>query len=432
MSVNYICICTYELNSAHKATFQLEVAWTIMIRRMMTTIWLLFIVTLTRFFFLLHNACTIGILTPIEVIVACLRPLCPPSVFRDWETAKGDDCLELAEKIVEKRSDGGLTHDECANGCVCSTCVQARLYQEHRSVSQDITGKYLFSTISSLTVPLTQLLVRQKPAKYQLSLPVRIVTQKPDDASDANSPSGSVVSSASSSNMSRLRNYLRPNGNVGTVRNRSHEGLHETDLRRRLYKLQNKSNPAETSDTIVVSKETSAYRRISSPLGLDTTIQSDVVSPNVGTRPHSREDSKNGSYESVLCQDSKAPARPSTPSSSGMSSSYSRLMRIFQFQRTKVRLTEQHIARYRSRIADASCTPAQTQGLSAAILSYRLNAMLRDSSEDSLGLVRIDDQSPNRSSAESIGSSPDSSGRRHIRDRFRKRKSKRRAALTSS
>ncbi|KAK9237865.1 hypothetical protein V1525DRAFT_402699 [Lipomyces kononenkoae] len=399
-----------------------------MIRRMITTIWLLFIVTLTRFFFLLHNACTICILTPIEVIVACLRPLCPPSVFRDWETAKDDDCLELADR-VEKRSDGGVTHDECANECVCSTCVQTRLYQEHRSVSQDISGKYLVSIISFLTV-LTQQAVGPELAKYQLSLPVRIVTLKPDDTSDANSPSGSIVSSASSSNMSRLRNYFRPNGTV-TVRNRSHEKLHETDLRRRLYKLQ-KSNPTETSDTIVVSKDTLACRTVSSPVGLDTTVQSSALSPNVGTRPHSREDSKNASYESVVCEENRAPARPSSPSSSG-TSSYSRLMRIFQFQRTKVRLTEQHIARYRSRISDVPRVPTQTQGLSAAILSYRLNAVLRDSSDDSLALARIDEQSPNRSLADSTGSSPDSSGRRQIRDRFRKRlRSKRRAALTTS
>ncbi|KAK9388252.1 hypothetical protein V1515DRAFT_598237 [Lipomyces mesembrius] len=377
-----------------------------MIRSMLTTIWLLFIVTLTRFFFLLHNACTICILTPIEVVVACLRPLCPPSVFRDWETARDDDCLELVGR-VENRSDGGVTHGENAGECVCNTCSRARLYQEHRSVSQAIS-------------------VGPEIAKYQLSLPVKMTTQKLDDMSDANSPPGSLISSASSSNISRLRNYLRPNGNPG-VRNRSHEKLHETDLRRRLYKLQ-KSTPTEISDMTVVSRDIPAYRAPSLPLDLDTSIQSDSSSPDIGTGPLSREGSKNASYESIIFENNKAPARPSSPSSSDMSS-YSRLMRIFQFQRTRVRLTEHRVARYRSRIPDASCTPAQSRGLSAAILSYRLNAMLRDSSNDSLVLARIDEQSPERSSAESISSSPDSSGRRHIRDMIRKRMVRRRATL---
>ncbi|KAK9345506.1 hypothetical protein V1522DRAFT_407333 [Lipomyces starkeyi] len=380
-----------------------------MICSMLTTIWLLFIVTLTRFFFLLHNACTICILTPIEVVVACLRPLCPPSVFRDWETARDDDCLELVGR-VENRSDGGVTHDENAGECVCNTCSRARLYREHRSVSQEIS-------------------VGPEIAKYHLSLPVKMTTQKLDDTSDANSPPGSLASSASSTNISRLRNYLRPNGNPG-VRNRSHEKLHETDLRRRLYKLQ-KYTAAETSDITVVSRDIPAYRALSLPLDLDSTIQSDFLSPDIGTGPRlSREGSKNASYESIILEDNKAPARPSSPTSSSMSS-YSRLMRIFQFQRTRVRLTEHRIARYRSRIPDASRTPAQSRGLSAAILSYRLNAMLRDSSNDSLVLARIDEQSPDRSSAVSITSSPDSSGRRQIRDMFRKRMLRRRAALTS-
>ncbi|KAK9487299.1 hypothetical protein V1527DRAFT_461205 [Lipomyces starkeyi] len=380
-----------------------------MIRNMLTTIWLLFIVTLTRFFFLLHNACTICILTPIEVVVACLRPLCPPSVFRDWETARDDDCLELVGR-VENRSDGGVTHDENAGECVCNTCSRARLYQEHRSVSQDIS-------------------VGPEIAKYHLSLPVKMTTQKLDDTSDANSPPGSLASSASSTNISRLRNYLRPNGNPG-VRNKSHEKLHETDLRRRLYKLQ-KYSAAETSNITVVTRDIPAYRALSLPLDLDSTIQSDFLSPDIGTGPRlSREGSKNASYESIILEDNKAPARPSSPTSSDMSS-YSRLMRIFQFQRTRVRLTEHRIARYSSRIPDASRTPAQSRGLSAAILSYRLNAMLRDSSNDSLVLARIDEQSPDRSSAVSITSSPDSSGRRHIRDMFRKRMLRRRAALTS-
>ncbi|KAK9492471.1 hypothetical protein V1508DRAFT_418486 [Lipomyces doorenjongii] len=379
-----------------------------MIRSMLTTIWLLFIVTLTRFFFLLHNACTICILTPIEVVVACLRPLCPPSVFRDWETARDDDCLELVGR-VENRSDGGVTHDENAGECICNTCSRARLYQEHRSVSQAIS-------------------VGPEIAKYQLSLPVKMTTQKVDDTSDANSPPGSLVSSASSSNISRLRNYLRPNGNPG-VRNKSHEKLHGTDLRRRLYKLQ-KSTPTETSDMTVVSRDIPAYRALSLPLDVDTTIQSDLLSPDIGTGPLSREGSKNASYESIILEDNKAPARPSSPSSSDMSS-YSRLMHIFQFQRTRVRLTEHRVARYRSRIPDASRTPAQSRGLSAAILSYRLNAMLRDSSNDSLVLARIDQQSPERSSAESISSSPDSSGRRHIREIIRRRMLRRRAPLTN-
>ncbi|KAK9376246.1 uncharacterized protein V1513DRAFT_439736 [Lipomyces chichibuensis] len=379
-----------------------------MVRSMLTAIWLLFIVTLTRFFFLLHNACTICILTPIEVVVACLRPLCPPSVFRDWETARDDDCLELVGR-VENHSDGNVTHDVNAGECECNACSRARLYQEHRSVSQEIS-------------------VGPEVAKCHLSLPVKVTTQKLDDMSDANSPPGSLISSVSSSNISRLRNYLRPNGNPA-VRNRTHEKLHEIDLRRRLYKLQ-KSSAAETADITFVSRDIPAYRAVSLPLDFDTTIQSDFLSPDIGTGPLSREVSKDASYESIILEDSKAPARPSSPSSSDMSS-YSRLMRIFQFQRTRVRLTENRIARYGSRIPDASRTSAQSRGLSAAILSYRLNAMLRNRSNDSLVLARIEEQSPDQSSAESIPSSPDSSGRRHIRDMFRKRMLRRRAALTS-
>ncbi|KAJ8097819.1 hypothetical protein POJ06DRAFT_260205 [Lipomyces tetrasporus] len=381
-----------------------------MLRRMITTIWLLFIVTLTRFFFLLHNACTICILTPIEVIVACLRPLCPPSVFRDWEIAKDDDGIQLADR-VENRSDMGATHDENSDeGCACSACLRARLYREHRSVSQEIS----------------------EIAKCQISLPVKITTQKFDDISDANSPTGSLVSSASSGNMSRLRNYLKASGNLG-IRNRSHEKLHETDLRRRLYRMQ-KSTTAEISDMTVVSRETPAHRALSLPLEPDSTIQSSFLGPDVGTGPHSREGSKNASYESISLEDNRAPARPSTPSVSSDLSSHSRLMRIFQFQRTKVRLTEHRLARYRSRIPDSSSRPAQSHGLSATVLNYRLNAMLRNGSNESLGLPRIDEQSPDGSSAESItpNRSPDSSGRRHIRDMFRRRMSRRRASLVSS
>ncbi|KAK9325758.1 hypothetical protein V1517DRAFT_268907 [Lipomyces orientalis] len=392
-----------------------------MIRRMITTIWLLFIVTLTRFFFLLHNACTICILTPIEVIVACLRPLCPPSVFRDWEIAKDDDGIQLADR-VEKRSDVGATHGENPDGgCACRACLRARLYREHRSVSQEISGKYFVCLFGS------------EIAKCHMSLPVKTTVQKLDDISDANSPTGSLVSSASSGNMSRLRNYLKPSGNLG-IRNRSHEKLHETDLRRRLYKMQ-KSTTAEISDMTIVSRETPSHRALSLPLEPDSTIQSSFLSPDVGTGPHSREGSKNASYESISLEDNnRAPARPSTPSISSDLSSNSRLMRIFQFQRTKVRLTEHRLARYRSRIPDSSRRPAQSHGLSATVLNYRLNAMLRNGSNESLRLPRIEEQSPDGSSAESIVSnrSPDSSGRRHIRDMFRRMPRRRRASLVSS
>ncbi|KAK9379530.1 uncharacterized protein V2V93DRAFT_372986 [Kockiozyma suomiensis] len=46
---------------------------------------LAFIVILTRLAVLLHNICTVFLLAPIELVIALLRPLCPPSVFRDWE-----------------------------------------------------------------------------------------------------------------------------------------------------------------------------------------------------------------------------------------------------------------------------------------------------------------------------------------------------------
>ncbi|KAK9447732.1 uncharacterized protein V1518DRAFT_420258 [Limtongia smithiae] len=43
--------------------------------------------TLMRIFLLLHNICTIFILSPIEIVISILRPFCPPSAFRDWEVA---------------------------------------------------------------------------------------------------------------------------------------------------------------------------------------------------------------------------------------------------------------------------------------------------------------------------------------------------------
>ncbi|KAK9467832.1 hypothetical protein V1512DRAFT_260176 [Lipomyces arxii] len=57
------------------------------------TVALAIIVTLTRSCILLHNVCTLCFLTPLELAVSFLRPLCPPSVFRDWQQQHQPLCV---------------------------------------------------------------------------------------------------------------------------------------------------------------------------------------------------------------------------------------------------------------------------------------------------------------------------------------------------
>ncbi|KAK7208186.1 hypothetical protein BZA70DRAFT_273112 [Myxozyma melibiosi] len=55
------------------------------------------IVSVTRLFLLLHNICTIFILTPLELAIALLRPLCPPSVFKTPESEREADDEQVDE-----------------------------------------------------------------------------------------------------------------------------------------------------------------------------------------------------------------------------------------------------------------------------------------------------------------------------------------------
>ncbi|KAK9458250.1 hypothetical protein V1511DRAFT_508340 [Dipodascopsis uninucleata] len=385
--------------------------------KLLNLVFVVLIVIITRLLFILHNVCTIFLLTPIEVIVACLRPFCPPSVFRDWEITGNGEHESVSQSNFTGTVTSDVIHDESTKDhCLCASCMRARLYKEHRSVSENI--------------------IEDDSEKFSRSqLPTGVEILSPNSHGNEFYP-GSVSSSSSSSTGNigkKFRNYIR----INSGHTKTQDRLRQLDFRRGLTKLQQKSGsitPVSPKNTITAV--TKPHRRAFS-VPFESQTQHLVENTNEGTheansqrqrkqrqnksaqQKHSRhhktfgkKGNANGSNKRSLSpMIGDIARRPISPDSNGdelfvsprayraLSPTSSditgtRFTRLFQFQGSKVKLLERQQMLSPSDGEDAVPELAmethrhyhttKSHHISTSTLNYQLNALFRNNSSESL------------------------------------------------